>query len=287
MWPPGVPVVANKTEKGNCIAFLGMTLDTIRMEARLPRYKLDKCLGLVRSNKDRKHISVIQLESLTGLLNFACQVVVPGRPFLRRLYSLKKDMKKRLPHYKLRLSAATRQDLVTWEGFLSHYNGETMFRSKHPLTAGQIGILVTTTKEGWRVEKGGQILHGNWPSTLRSRATEAGAALLPWLVVAKIWGPTLQDTRLVMEVDNDQLTGLVNSQNHKNKEVMKVVRAWVGLLLQYNIHCVARTVFLSTNNSHLLLIPTQVQPIVGDGKQPSPHPQQDLIQDWHWLLPIE
>ncbi len=106
-------------------------------------------------------------------------------------------------------------------------------------------------------------------------------------MVAKVWGPTLQDTRLVMEVHNDQLTGLVNSQNHKNKEVMKVVRSWVGLLLQYDIHWVARTVFLSTNNNHLLLIPTQVQPIVGDRKQPSPHPQQDSIQDWHWLLSIE
>ncbi len=196
-------------------------------------------------------------------------------------------MKKRLPHYKLRLSAATRQDPVTWEGFLSHYNGVTLFGSKHPLTAGEIGILVTTTKEGWRVGKGGQFLHGNWPSTLRSRATEARAALLPWLVVAKVWGPTLQDTRLVMEVHNDQLTVLVNSQNHKNKEVMKVVRAWVGLLLQYNIHWVARTVFLSTNNNHLLLIPTEVQPIVGDQKQPSLYLLQDSIQDWHWLLPIE
>ncbi len=88
-------------------------------------------------------------------------MVVPGRPFLRRLYSLKEDRKKRLPHYKLCLSAATHQDLVTWEGFLSHYNGVTMFGSKHPLTAGQIGILVITTKEVWRVEKGGQFLHGN------------------------------------------------------------------------------------------------------------------------------
>ncbi len=196
-------------------------------------------------------------------------------------------MKKSLPHCKLCLSAATRQDLVECEGFLSHYNGVTMFGSKQPLTAGQIVILVTTTKERWRVEKGGQFLHGNWPSTLKSSITEAGAALLPWLVVAKVWGPTQQDTRLVMEVHNDQLTCLVNSQNHKNSEVMKVVRALVGLLLQYNIHCVARTVFLSTNNNHPLLIPTQVQPIVGDRKQQLPHPQQDSIQNWHWLLPIK
>ncbi len=96
---------------------------------------------------------------------------------------------------------------------------------------------MTTTKEGRRVEKGGKFLYGNWPSTLKSRATKAGAALLHWLMVAKVWGPTLQDTRLVMEVHNDQLTVLVNSQNNKNKEVMKVVRVWVCLLLQYNIHC--------------------------------------------------
>ncbi len=73
-----------------------MTLDTIRMEARLPRDKQDKYLGLVRSYKDRKHISVIQLESLIWLLNFACRVLVLGRPFLRRLYSLKEGMKKPL-----------------------------------------------------------------------------------------------------------------------------------------------------------------------------------------------
>ncbi len=43
-----MPVVVDKTEKGACIAFLGITLDTIKMEARLPQDKLDKCLALVK-----------------------------------------------------------------------------------------------------------------------------------------------------------------------------------------------------------------------------------------------
>ncbi len=79
------------------------------MEARLLQDKLDKCLGLVQT-----YILVSQLESLTGLLNFACRVVAPSRPFLLRLYSLKEGMRKRLPDYKLRLSAGTRQDVATW-----------------------------------------------------------------------------------------------------------------------------------------------------------------------------
>ncbi len=43
-----------------------------------------------------------------------------------------------------------------------------------------------------------------------------------------------------MEVADDDIVSLVNTQNHKHKEVMVVVRKWVGLLLKHNIHWVAR-----------------------------------------------
>ncbi len=86
-----------------------------------------------------------------------------------------------------------------------------------------------------------------------------------------------------MEVQNDHLTTLVNSQNHKNKEVMHVVREWVGILPRYNIHCVARTVIHPINNNHPFLLQTQAQPLVEDQKQPTLHPQQVSIQDWNWL----
>ncbi len=89
----GIPVVVEKTEKGQCIEFLGVTLDTVKMEARLPRDKLDRYIILVRTYQSRGHITVSELESLTGLLNFACRVVAPGRPFLRRLYNLSAGMK--------------------------------------------------------------------------------------------------------------------------------------------------------------------------------------------------
>ncbi len=80
-----VSVVADKMKKLACIAFPGVTLDTIKMEARQLQNKLDKCLTLVKNYRSQSHISVSQLESLTGLQNFACRVVAPGRPFLRRL----------------------------------------------------------------------------------------------------------------------------------------------------------------------------------------------------------
>ncbi len=69
------------------------------MEARLPEEKLKKFLGLLKRHGQSKKITVKQLESLTGLLNFACSVIVPGRPFLCRMYSLTAGMRRRLPYF--------------------------------------------------------------------------------------------------------------------------------------------------------------------------------------------
>ncbi len=49
-------VVDNKMKKGACIVFLSVTLDSIKMEARLPQDKLDHCLLLVRTYLARNHI---------------------------------------------------------------------------------------------------------------------------------------------------------------------------------------------------------------------------------------
>ncbi len=217
------------------------------------------------------------------LLNFACLEVAPGRSLLRRLYSLKKCMKKRLPNYRLCLSTGTKQDLHTWETFLQSYNGITMFGDSHMKTTKERGIYVTTLPHEWRVEKGVQFLSGTWPKALSSRTATPGASLFPLLVVAKACGDTLMDTRLVMEVADDDLVSLVNTQNHKNKEVMVVVRKWVGLLLKDNIHWVARRVLVNFNS------PTSsfpyVQVLTPDGDQPDimTHPLQSYVQDWPWL----
>ncbi len=191
-------------------------------------------------------------------------------------------MKKRLPHHRLRLSAGTKQDVSTWETFLQTYNGITMFGEGHLMTTGERGIYVTTSPAAWRVEKRGQFLSGSWPKALSARTTAPGASLFPWLVVARAWWDTPKDTRLVMEVADDDLVNLVNTQNYKTKEVMWVVRKWVGLLLKHNIHWVARR---TPDNFNL---PTSYFPYVQvptpNGGQPElmGHPLQSSVQDWPW-----
>ena len=47
--------------------------------------------------------------SLCGVLNFVCQVVVPGRTFLRRLFDRCRGIRK--PHHKVKLVRGVKEDL--------------------------------------------------------------------------------------------------------------------------------------------------------------------------------
>ena len=75
--------------------------------------------------KGRQKVTLRELQSLIGLLNFACSVVVPGRAFLRRLINLTIGVKR--PHHYVRLTRQTKKDLQIWECFLESFNGRSLF----------------------------------------------------------------------------------------------------------------------------------------------------------------
>ena len=67
------------------ITFLGITLDTVLMDARLPEDKLEKAKTLLEEFQRKQKVTLRDLQSLIGILNFACTVIVPDRAFLRRI----------------------------------------------------------------------------------------------------------------------------------------------------------------------------------------------------------
>lgn len=106
----GIPIKSENTEDPSTVlTFLGIELDTMKMQARLPQEKVDKIKLALHSIKHRKKVSLRELQSLIGLLNYACCVVVPGRAFLRRLINLTKG--KSRPHHYIRLNKQARFDI--------------------------------------------------------------------------------------------------------------------------------------------------------------------------------
>ena len=122
----GIPLAPEKTcGPATTLSFAGIELDTIKSEARLPTEKITKCVQSISDFLTRNKVKLKELQSLIGLLNFACSVITPGRAFLRRLIDL--TCGATLQHHFIRLRQDTKEDLRVWLSFLSNFNGKSFF----------------------------------------------------------------------------------------------------------------------------------------------------------------
>ena len=99
------------------LEFMGIVLDTIKMQARLPPDKIERIWASFEQFEQKKSCTLKQLRSLIGTLNFACKVVPPGRSFLQRMIALTWNVAKQ---HHIKLSAGFFQDLKMWKEFISH-----------------------------------------------------------------------------------------------------------------------------------------------------------------------
>ena len=81
-----IPIAPGKTFPAcTCLEFMGILLDSDKMEARLPvDNKLTRIQEALGQWTTRKSATLQELQSLIGNLQFACKVIAPGRPFLQR-----------------------------------------------------------------------------------------------------------------------------------------------------------------------------------------------------------
>lgn len=122
----GTPVEEDKCEgPTTTIRFLGIELDTVAMEMRLPEDKLQQLRKQVHDWRGKKAVSKRELLSLIGSLQHACKAVRPGRSFMQRLIDLSKQAT-RLDHH-LHLNLSTRSDIEWWHRFAAEWNGTSMF----------------------------------------------------------------------------------------------------------------------------------------------------------------
>ena len=95
----GVPLAPKKQEGPSpVLIFLGIIIDTLQGELRLPADKLQRLLELVTTWLSKKVCTCRELETLIGTLQHACKVIRPGRSFLRRAIALLSVAKQRHHH---------------------------------------------------------------------------------------------------------------------------------------------------------------------------------------------
>ena len=100
-------------------------IDSPKMEFRLPEDKIIKAREILQFLGRKKKVTLHELPSAIGFLQFACKAILPGRAFLRRLINLTIGVSR--PGHRIRLNSAARADIALWLQFLESFNGKSLF----------------------------------------------------------------------------------------------------------------------------------------------------------------
>ena len=121
-----IPLKAEKTvQPTTCLKIYGIEVNSDEMITKLPSDKIEKIKTKLIQKENRRKVTLKEIQSLIGLLNFACGCIVPGRAFLRRLYDLTRGVTNQ--NHFVRLNQEARADLKMWSTFIQSFNGRCMF----------------------------------------------------------------------------------------------------------------------------------------------------------------
>ena len=230
----GVPLAPEKTcGPATTLSFAGIELDSIKSEARLPQEKISKCVETISIFLSRNKVTLKDIQSLIGLLNFACSVIVPGRAFLRRLIDLTRGITK--AHHFIRLRHEVKEDLRVWLSFLSSFNGKSFFLNEVWCNSNKLNLFTDASGSiGFGAIFGSEWCYGKWPDNWLHRNI-AILEFYPIVLSLCLWGYKMQNHSVLFFTDNESLVHVINKQSCRDKSLMFFVRKLVLVCLKHNI----------------------------------------------------
>ena len=245
----GVPIAEHKRDgPTTCLTFLGIEVDTVAGELRLPAVKLQRLRTLLLDWGTRRSCTRKELESIIGLLNHACKVVRSGRAFLRRmldlLHAVHRPPNSPLP---IRLNVAFRADLAWWQSFVEHWNGVSFLL----LPAHLPTVEMTSDASGswgcgaWHLRAWFQVQWGPASGALSIAEQE----LIPIILGCAAWGHNWRGHRVVCHCDNQVVVSCLRSRTSKHKGIMHLVCCLVFVEATLGIFWVPT--YINTKANHL------------------------------------
>lgn len=215
-----VPVATHKTEgPGTCVTFLGILVDTLRAELRLPQDKLERLQALVTAWVHKKACTRAELESFIGNLSHAATVVRQGRTFLHGLFQLLSVA--RSPHHHVRLPIGARADILWWRCFLCSWNGCSFFPRPAPSVhvysdaAGSVGCGAFQVGGSWWALR--------WPDAWTGSSI-AVLELVPVVVAAALWGWQWCGRLVCFHSDNEAVVRAVSKGYSPDQSLIHLLR---------------------------------------------------------------
>ena len=276
----GVPVSREKVEgPATILTFLGILLDTMAMELRLPQVKLERLKATIAKWRHKRNCTKRELLSLIGQLQHACKVVRHGRAFLRRMITLSTTAKKL--HHHIRLNASFRSDLEWWALFLPKWNGISMMAV--PCKANPGATIISDASGNWGC--GAYSSHREW---FQFQWPESWATihvtikeLLPIIMSCAIWGHNWKGKTVKCICDNAAVVAIINSGRSKDSRAMHLIRCLTFFLSHFNMILFAEHLPGKDNVAADALsrdnIPLFRQQVTNAAEHPSQLPQELIL----------
>ena len=217
----GLPVAPNKVAgPDTSLTFLGIEIDTIRQELRLPQDKISKLKAMLKEWHGRRCPTKRQLQKLIGHLNHAAIVVKPGRTFMRHLINTMK-----IPTHKdqkVGLNSQCRADLQWWTTFMEGWNGSSFF-GPPTSTVAVVSDASGTWGCGAFISPAGDWFQFQWPEAW-SGSCIAVKELFPVLVSAALWGKCWFGRSVKFVCDNQAVVQALTSGRVRDTHLMHLLR---------------------------------------------------------------
>lgn len=243
------------------IIFLGMIINAVTKTVEIPDEKVIKAMNQIQSFLDAKKVTVLQVQQITGLLNFFCRAIVPGRAFTRRLYAAYVGNTTR-PHHHVRVTNEMKLDLTMWNCFLTQdkrvyrrfvdFDSHVRF-SRFPIfsdAAKAVNLGYSTcflkfdTKEAL-------YCFDRWNAAFLElfNPSVQFLELLPLAIGVVLFAPYLVDSRVQIHCDNQAVVQMVNNGASSCKHCMLLIRRITLCCLQNNISL--EVVYISSEDNFL------------------------------------
>ena len=236
----GVPLAKHKcVGPTTCLEYLGIILDTAKMEARLPDDKRQRICDILGDFINKRTCTKRQLLSLLGHLNFACRVIHPGRSFISYLIKLSTTVKEL--HHHVKISAECRLDLSMWYKFLSGWNGVSFFLHDNIEEAADLHLFTDSTDRAFAGIYHNQWFQGIIPQAIlegEETVSMAFCELYPIVMSCVLWGSTWGCKRLLFHCDNLGTVNIITKGRSKSSLIMRLMRklTWISAVHNFTVH---------------------------------------------------
>ena len=226
------------TNPAQTLEFLGLIVDTLSMELRLPLDKLKKICAESRKLAREQTTSACSLARLLGKMNATTPVIPPAPLFCRHLQmSLTRALEEGSQSYEthVTLSPEGREELTWWDNHMSRWNGKSLVKTEIDIVIDSDASLM-----GWGATSSQQRTGGPW-SAEESKMHINCLELLAATLTVKTFVKNLTQMSVLLRIDNTTAVAYINNMGGTvSAKLVALARSLWMWCLERNIHITAQ-----------------------------------------------